>query len=176
MSALEELRDAMPDAARDLKINLQNVLGESVLNEAQRYGSAIACALAARHPKLADALEAEAKEKGVAEGVIDDARAAAYLMGMNNVYYSFRKLVGKDEYASKPARLRMQRIARVAANKIDFELFCLAASAIGKCEPCVRSHEDAVIKGGLTDDHVQDAVRIAATVNGVAIALLAVGR
>jgi alkyl hydroperoxide reductase subunit D len=175
MSALETLRDLLPDAARDLKINLQNVLGETVLNEAQRYGIAVACALTARHPKLASALEEEAREKGVGDGTLEDARAAAYLMGMNNVFYSFRKLVEKDSYAAKPARLRMQRIAKVAASKLDFELFCLAASAIGKCAPCVNSHEDAVIKGGLTEDHVHDAVRIAATINGVAISLIAVG-
>lgn len=176
MTELETLRDLLPEGARDLKVNLQNVLGESVLSPAQRYGTAIASALSARHPRLAAALEGEARTHEVPSATIDDARAAACLMGMNNVFYSFRKLVGKDVYASKPARLRMQRIARVTSTKLDFELFCLAASAIGKCEPCVRSHEDAVVSGGMTEDHVQDAIRIAAVVNGVAISLVSVGQ
>lgn len=65
----------------------------------------------------------------------------------------------------------MQRIAKPATNKPDFELFCLAVSAINGCEMCIRSHEAVVIEGGLTEDHVHDAVRIAAVVNAAAVAL-----
>jgi len=36
---------------------------------------------------------------------------------------------------------------------------------------CIRSHEAVVIAGGLTEDHVQDAVRIGAVINAAAIAL-----
>ena len=53
------------------------------------------------------------------------------------------------------------RIAKPATNKPDFELFCLAVSAINGCEVCIRSREAAVIEGGLTEDHVHDSVRIA---------------
>jgi alkyl hydroperoxide reductase subunit D len=44
-------------------------------------------------------------------------------------------------------------------------------SAINGCEMCMRSHEDVVVKGGLSEDQVHDAVRIAATVNAAAIAI-----
>ena len=103
--------------------------------------------------------------------MVEDAKAAAALMGMNNVYYRFRHLVGREEYAQKPARLRMQRIAQVATNKADFELFCLAVSAINGCETCIRSHEQVVREGGLNEDQVNDAIRIAATFHGAAVAL-----
>ncbi len=65
----------------------------------------------------------------------------------------------------------MQRLAQVATNKADFELFCMAVSAINGCEMCVRSHEEVVLGAGLSTDHVHDAVRIAATLHGVAVAL-----
>ena len=103
--------------------------------------------------------------------VVEDAKAAAALMAMNNVYYRFRHMVGRDEYDQKPARLRMQRLAQVATSKADFELFCLAVSAINGCETCIRSHERVVLEGGLSEDHVNDAVRIASTFHGVAVAL-----
>ena len=35
----------------------------------------------------------------------------------------------------------------------------------------MQSHEQVVLKAGLTEDHVHDAVRIAATVNAAALAL-----
>jgi alkyl hydroperoxide reductase subunit D len=92
-------------------------------------------------------------------------------MGMNNVYYRFRHLVGKASYAQKPARLRMNRLVKPATTKVDFELFCLAVSAINGCEACIRAHEQVVIDGGLGEDAVHDAVRIAATIQAAAVAL-----
>ena len=76
-----------------------------------------------------------------------------------------------EAYASKPARLRMQRIAKPAGAKVDFELMSLAVSAINGCEVCVAAHEKTVREGGLGEDAVVDAIRIAAVVHGVACAL-----
>ena len=92
-------------------------------------------------------------------------------MAMNNVYYRIRHLVGKPDYGSKPARLRMNRRAQPATNRIDLELFALAVSAISGCEACVQAHERTVIAGGLSTDQVHDAVRLAATIVAVAVAL-----
>ena len=170
MSAVEELRTAIPEAAKDIKLNLQSVLQPGALSPAQRWGVAIASAVATRNERLRDAILHDARADVGAE-VIDDALAAAALMAMNNVYYRFRHMIGKESYSQMPARLRMQRIAKPAASKVDFELFCLAVSAINGCEMCIRSHEDVVIKGGLSEDQVHDAVRIAATVNAAAVAI-----
>ena len=170
MNALETLRNAVPDAAKDLRLNVGSVLQAGTLTKEQVWGTAVACAIAARNPQLRQATLEDALLH-VAPEVVEDAKAAAALMGMNNVYYRFKHMVGRDEYAQKPARLRMQRLAQVATNKTDFELFCLAVSAINGCETCVRSHERVVVEGGLTEDHVNDAVRIAATLHGVAVAL-----
>lgn len=171
MSQLEAIRESLHDAARDQRINLQGVLGDGPLNDAQKWGTAIACAYASRNAKLAEALIEAATAKGVEAATIEDARAAASLMGMNNVYYRFRHVIGKDAYKSKPARLRMTRIAKPASNKLDFELFCLAVSAVTFCEACIKSHEETVVNGGLSEDHVHDAVRIAAVVNAVAVSM-----
>jgi len=170
MSALEAVRDTLPEAARDIRLNLQSVLEGGSLTPAQQWGVAAACAIASRNPVLRDALLGEAREQA-GDAVVEDARAAAVLMGMNNVYYRFRHMVGKPGYAQRPARLRMQRIAQPLTNKVDFELFCLAVSAINGCEACVRSHEHVVLEGGLTEEHVHDAVRIAAVVHAAAVAL-----
>jgi alkyl hydroperoxide reductase subunit D len=172
MSAIEAIREKLPDAARDIRLNLQSVLDSQVLNAEQKWGVALACAYAARNPQLRDAVVQDARAAGVSEAVQEDAKAAAILMGMNNVYYRFRHYMGADKtYNTMRANLRMQRLAQVATNKADFELFSLAVSAINGCEMCVKSHEDVVIKGGLTDQHVHDAVRIAATVHAAAVAL-----
>ncbi|MEO8378834.1 MAG: carboxymuconolactone decarboxylase family protein [Acidobacteriota bacterium] len=170
MSSLEALRTTIPDVAKDIRLNLQSVFQPGPLTPAQRWGVAVASAVASRNVTLRDAVIADA---GAAVGgdVIEDGVAAAALMAMNNVYYRFRHMVGKPSYSQMPARLRMQRIVRPLTNKPDFELFCLAVSAINGCEMCVRSHEDVVVKGGITEEQVHDAIRIAATVHAAALSL-----
>jgi alkyl hydroperoxide reductase subunit D len=167
---LEILKGSIPEAAKDVRLNVSAVLEASSLTADQRWGVAVAAALASRNAWLTEAVVADAREAVPAE-VIDDAIGAASLMAMNNVYYRFRHFAGKESYSEKPARLRMQRLARPATSKETFELLCLAVSAINGCETCVKSHERVVVDGGLTEDQVHDAVRIAAVVHAAAVAL-----
>jgi len=170
MASLEDLRNSLPEVAKDIRVNLQTVLDVATLTPAQKWGVAAACAVASRNAQLRDAVLAEARTQA-GDAVVEDARATAILMGMNNVYYRFRHVVGKPEYAQKPARLRMQRLVKPETSRLDFELLCLAVSAVNNCETCVRSHEQAVVEGGLSDDAVHDAVRIAAVIQAAAVAL-----
>lgn len=171
MEQTAKLAEGFPDVAKDIRINLENVLKPATLTADQVWGTAIACAHAARNDALKQALEADARTAGIGDGVIADAKAAAVLMGMNNVLYRFKHIIGKEEYEKKPAKLRMQRLAQLTSAKADFELFCLAVSAINNCQTCMASHEATVLKQGLTEDHVFDSVRIAATIHAAAFAL-----
>lgn len=171
MEQVNQLREQLPDAARDIKINLSNVLQPGTLNAAQTWGVALATSYAARNAALTQALLADAKSSGIDDAVVEDAKAAAILMGMNNVYYRFRHLIGDEAYSQKPARLRMMRLGQVATNKVDFELYCLAVSAVNNCQSCMQSHEKVVIEGGLNTDQVHDAVRIGAVIHAAAVAL-----
>jgi len=172
-AALDRIRAAIPDAARDIRLNVGAVLeGESVLSAAQRWGVALATAEAARNALVRDAVLEAARAAGVEAAVLDDAQAAAALMAMNNVFYRFRHFVEKPGYGERPARLRMQRIARPAASKVDFELMCLAVSAVNGCQSCVQAHERVVVgEGGLGEEHVHEAVRVAAVMAAAAQAV-----
>jgi len=167
---LTEIKDRLPEWARDLKLNLGMIGAPGELSPHQAWGTALAAALAARNAELADAIAAEAAPHLDAAGA-RAARAAAAIMGMNNVYYRFLHFIENDAYAKLPARLRMQVIGNPGVPKLDFELWCLAVSAVNGCAQCVRAHEQVVRGGGMTAAMVQDAVRIAAVVHGVAVAL-----
>lgn len=171
MEAIDALRQQIPDHSKDLKLNLQSVLTQSKLSAPRMWGCALASAIATKSRALTNAVAADAKAAGVEEAVLEDARAAASLMAMNNVFYRFRHFMEESDYPSMPARLRMNRIARPAGEKADFELFCLAVSAINGCEMCVQSHEKVVAAADLSKDEIHDAVRIAATLAGAATAL-----
>jgi alkyl hydroperoxide reductase subunit D len=170
MEQLEALRSALPESAKDVKLNVQAVLtGASPLSAAQRWGVAVTAAYASRNPTVRRAV-VEAARAHVTPEVLDDAQAAAALMAMNNVFYRFRHMVEKPSYEAKRANLRMNRLVRPATSKVDFELFSLAASAINGCATCITAHEREVVSGGLSEDHVHDAVRIAATIQSFAVA------
>jgi lipoyl-dependent peroxiredoxin subunit D len=167
---LDAIRDAIPEPAKDIRVNLQSTLEGGSLSPGQRWGVAIATAAAARNDKLYQAVLAEARLE-VDAAVVDDAQAAAALMGMNNVLYRFRHMIGKASYGALPARLRMQRIAKPAGSKAVFELMCLAVSAINGCEVCLQAHERVVLDAGMTEENVFDAVRIASSIHAAAVAL-----
>jgi alkyl hydroperoxide reductase subunit D len=170
MKNIEAIQDLIPEAAKDIRVNLKNVLAESTLSVEQRWGVAVASAIAARNEKLRDAILADARESAN-EAVIDDAKAAAALMAMNNVFYRFRHVIEKESYSTKPARLRMTRIAKPATNKLDFELYSLAVSSINNCEACIKAHEKVSLEGGLSEDQILDAIRIAAVIHAAAVSL-----
>ena len=170
MITLDTTRDAIPDYARDLRLNLGSVLttsGAPGLSEKQIWAVALASAIASRNTELTRDIEALAATHLDAT-YVNGARAAAAVMGMNNVYYRFLHLVEDPEYAQLPARLRMNVIGNPGIDKVDFELLSLAVSAINGCGTCVASHERQLRKHELTRETVQSAVRIAATVHAVA--------
>ncbi len=170
MKHLNPLREGLSEPARDLKVNLQNVLQDSSLTPEQRWGVAVACGFAARNARLAQALVDEARDQ-VALAVVDDARAAATLMAMNNVYYRSKHMLANAEIDAMPARLRMTRIAKPATSKPDFELMCLAVSAINACDRCLKAHDHSARELGISSAQIHDALRIAATIQGVAVGL-----
>jgi len=170
MTTLDNIRDLIPDYARDLKLNLGSVLattGAPGLSEKQIWGVALASAIASRNTDFARDIETLAAAH-LDAAYITGAKAAAAIMGMNNIYYRFLHLVEDSEYAQLPARLRMNVIGNPGIDKIDFELFALAVSAINGCGTCVASHERQLRKHEFSREAVQSAVRIAATIHGVA--------
>jgi alkyl hydroperoxide reductase subunit D len=167
--SLETLKNALPEYARDLKLNLSTLATEPALTQQQRAGAFIASALASRNDTTLRAIVAEFGPQLTPEA-LNAAKTAAAIMAMNNVYYRFVHLVGGD-YKTLPARLRMNAMAKPGVEKADFELWSLAVSAVNGCGMCLESHEHELRKAGLGVEQVQAAVRIAATVHAVAATL-----
>ncbi|TCZ56322.1 carboxymuconolactone decarboxylase family protein [Roseicella aquatilis] len=167
--SLEALRNALPDYAKDQKLNLGSLSTEPVLTEQQRAGCFVASALATRNATVIREIVGEFGPT-LSPEALTAAKAAASIMGMNNIYYRFTHLVQGD-YAQMPAKLRMNVMAKPGVDKADFELWSLAVSAINGCGMCMESHEKVVLQHGLGKEQVQAAVRIAAVVHATAVTL-----
>lgn len=167
---IDSIRDQLPDYARDLRLNLGSVLttsGAPGLTEKQLAMIALATAIAARNPQLTRAIESWAQPQ-LDEAAINASRAAAAVMGMNNIYYRFLHLVEDGEYQTLPARLRMNVIGNPGIDKLDFELLSLAVSAVNGCGMCITAHERKLREGGVSRESIQSSVRIASVIHAVA--------
>jgi lipoyl-dependent peroxiredoxin subunit D len=167
--SLEKLKNALPEYAKDLKLNLSSLAAEPALTEQQRAGTFVA-ALASRSSKVIEALVGEFAPR-MAPVALGAAKAAAAIMAMNNIYYRFVHLVSAPDYKSMPAKSRMNVIGRPGVEKADFELWSLAVSAINGCGMCMDAHERELRKAGVGTEAVQAVVRIAAVVHAVAATL-----
>ena len=162
--SIDTLRNALPAYAKDLSLNLSSLMNETVLSEQQKWGCFIACAYAVGTGSVIRALEDGCPLSAEA---LTAAKAAAAIMGMNNVYYRTLHLMKNREYATLPAKLRMNIIANPGVDKNDFELWSMAVSAVNGCGMCLDSHEEELRKRGVANTVVQASIRIGAAVNAV---------
>lgn len=165
--SLDALKNRLPAHAKDIKLNLSSLARETVLDDQKKYGCFLASAYAVGDREVLVDLISELEGKLSPEAAAA-AKAAASIMGMNNVYYRFVHLASASDYKTLPARLRMNAIADPGVDKADFELWSLAVSAINGCGMCIDAHEHELRKAGLTAEQIQTAVRIGAVVNAAA--------
>ena len=163
--SLDTLRDALPAYAKDISLNLGSLASETVLTDQQKWGAFVASAHAVGTPTVVKAVEAAADAAGLSAEAKTAAKAAAAIMGMNNVYYRSLHLMKNQEYTTIPARLRMNILANPGVEKVDFELWSTAVSAVNGCGMCLDAHEAELKKHGVPTQNIQAALRIAAVVN-----------
>jgi alkyl hydroperoxide reductase subunit D len=163
---MEQLLESCPEYAKDLKLNLGSALRQAELTEQQTWGAAVCSAMACRNSQLTETVLGEAAAHLNPQALFA-AKAAAAVMGMNNIFYRFRHLSGNEKYNSIPARLRMQVIRTHGSDPVDFELWCLVVSAIHGCGVCVESHEKVLREKGVSEEAILAAVRIASAIHGL---------
>jgi len=165
--SLKAFADALPDYAKDLRLNVGSLLNDQALGDQRKYGLLLACAHGSGYKPLVEATEAEAEGKLSPEAA-NAARAAAAIMAMNNVYYRFVHLASNKEYGQLPAKLRMNVIGSPGIDKADFELFSLAVSAQNGCGMCIDSHEKVLRQHSVSTEIIQTAARVAAVMKAIA--------
>lgn len=170
---IQDIRSSLGDYAKDIKLNLGAVLSEEGaegLTQKQIYGTALACAYATKNAQLVEAIKEDAVSV-LSDAEFTAAKSAATIMAMNNIYYRFIHLVSDKEYGKMPAALRMTVIGAPGIDKVDFELYSLAISAINGCGMCMDAHVNVVEKAGMSKKGIQSSIRIASVINATAQAL-----
>ncbi len=166
---IENLKGALPEYAKDLKLNLGSITRTTALNEEQLWGTLLASAAAMRNTQVLAEIGAEAADNLSAEAY-PAALGAASIMGMNNVFYRARGFLG-GQYDDLRPGLRMNIIANPGVDKANFELWCFAVSSINGCPDCLNAHEHTLREAGVSRETIFDALKVAAIVAGVAQAI-----
>ena len=172
MEFLTAIKNEIPDWAKDIRLNLDGTIARSSLKPEDAVGAALAAAFASKHQFMIEQFKT-----GLSPEDVNGVFTAAALMGMNNVYYPFTEMTGDEQLRTLPAKLRMNAYATHGGiDKARFEIFGLAASIVGKCHFCVKSHYEAARAAGYTLEQLQDVGRIASVVNAAAQVLAAQGK
>lgn len=163
--------ETLPSYAKDMKLNFSSVVSNQTdLNEQQLWGTVVACAVTSRNEDLTATALAEASSH-LSPQAMEAAKSAAAVMGMNNIYYRFLHLTSNEKYGTMRAGLRMNAIRTHGVEPLDFELWCLAVSAINGCGACVDSHEKVLREKGFGEEKVLAAIRVASVLHAIASVL-----
>ena len=162
--SIDALRDLIPAYGKDISLNLSSLSNETVLNDQQKWGCFLASAHAIGVAPVVKLIEAQAATV-LSPEAMNAAKSAAAIMGMNNIYYRSLHLMKNSEYTTLPAKLRMNVIGAPGVEKLDFELWATAVSAINGCGACMDAHEGELRKHGFSNVQVQAALRIGAVVH-----------
>lgn len=164
MSWVDQIKEALPDYAKDTKLNLDSVINRSSLDVTISNGCALAAAMATGNGKLVSFIQSgmdDAKER-------DAALTASSIMAQNNVWYPYVEMCEDENLKGLPAQLRMNAIiSHGGTSKVNFEAYSLAASIVGKCHFCVKAHYDTLKKEGMTVEQLRDIGRVASVINSV---------
>ena len=167
MSWIQAIKDALPEYAKDVKLNVDS-LSRTSLPQEEVEGLVLASALATGNGKVVSWF------MGFNFAEATAAASAATIMAQNNVWYPYLEMADDANLKGLPAQLRMNVIANHGGTtKARFEAYSLAASIIGKCHFCVKAHYETLKKEGYTIEQLRDIGRIAAIINSVSKVLVA---
>jgi len=164
MSWVDSIKEALPEYAKDTKLNLDAVINRSTIPVEEAVGCALAAAVSTGNGKVVAVILGGFENQVEATA----AMTAASLMAQNNVWYPYVEMVEDEQLKGLPAQLRMNAIAtHGGTTKERFESYSLAASIVGKCHFCVKAHYEGLKKMGYSVEQLRDIGRIASVVNSV---------
>ena len=164
MSWVDQLKEIIPDYAKDAKLNLDAVITRSSLDKTEAEACALAAAFAAGNTKLWTWVQSQMEDQTEATAAV----TAAVTMSQNNVWYPYVEMAEDANLSGLPPQLRMNAIATHGGTTRErFEAYALSASIVGKCHFCVKAHYETLKTAGYTVEQLRDIGRIAAVITAV---------
>jgi len=164
MQWVDNVKEGLPDYAKDTRLNLDAVVKRSTLDPLEAECVALAAVFATGNSRLWTWISSQINNLTETNAAI----TAASLMAMTNTWYPYVEMADDDNLKGLLAQLRMNAIAsHGGTTKARFEAYSLAASIVGKCHFCVKAHYEMLKKEGYTVEQLRDIGRIASVMTAV---------
>ncbi len=168
-SSLSDMASSDNRYLKDLKINIGNVLKFESLTDKEKWLLALSVAFNDKQKDVQSAILEKLNGAGASTDEIQETYACVSLLNVNNVFYRFRHFTKKEFYETTPAGIKMSIMMNPKMGKELFELMSLVVSALNGCELCVGSHEESLIKLGVSQQKIYDAIRLGAVMRGFTV-------
>ena len=161
MQTLEDIKNSIPDFAKDIRLNFSSVIINSSHEYDLVYGCAYACSLSLDNVTIAKIFENECRSK-ISDDFVRSVKSIVSIMTMNNTWYKYRDAMPSMEMKVGPQKLRVNVMGTYAGlDKLLFESISLCISTVNNCQFCVKAHSQLLIDEGMTKDYVLEIGRIA---------------
>ena len=158
---VDQLKETIPDYAKDTRLNIDAVIKRSTLPQAEAEAVALAAAFAAGNTKLWTWVQSQMEDQTEATAAV----TAAVTMSQNNVWYPYVEMAEDANLSGLPPQLRMNAITTHGGTTRErFEAYALSASIVGKCHFCVKAHYETLKSAGYTVEQLRDIGRIASVI------------
>ena len=158
------IKQNLPETAKDLKLSLENVLTKNSLDSEITIGIILTTSYYLKEREIFNTFAELASDV-----TKNQAKSAATLMAATNVWYSYGEY--DTEMAALGPGIRMNVYANFAGGeKLNFEIYALASSILGKCKFCIANHIKSLKELNISPQNLADIGRITAVINSLATA------
>ena len=160
----------------DLSMNLNRMLRDDQLPERTKLLVGLGVSVAMGSAQAADFFAAAALKAGRTREEVFSAVSLATSMGLYNGYVRFKHQLTRETATAFEAfrpGLNAEAVRASGFSASEKEAICLAVSSANDCSGCVEAHVAEARKAGLTDQQIDEVIKVVATVMPLAKSLSA---
>ena len=167
MLTLDDLKNKVPEFAKDVKLNFSSLIINSEYDQELVYGCAYASSLVLGDRDLSNIFENECIKR-FDTNFVESIKGTVSIMTLNNIWYKYRDAMPNSEMKMGSQKMRVNIMANHAGlDKILFESISLCVSAINGCTFCVKAHSDLLMKNDKSKEYVFNIGRIASVITAL---------
>ncbi|MDK2971051.1 MAG: lipoyl-dependent peroxiredoxin subunit [Candidatus Sumerlaeota bacterium] len=154
----------------DLYMNLKRQLEGGKVEQKDKLLIAIGVATAAGSRDAVTFLGAAAREAGVTPQQIADAIGVATVCTLFNSYYKFRHLAQDEAFEAFKAPFNANSFMKTELSPVQTELLNIAISTFNGCDVCVKGHLNKTRALGVSDEQIDETIKVGAIATALAAA------
>ena len=162
----------------DLYMNLNRQLSDGTVEEKTKLLVAVGVASTLGSAGAVELLAQAAQKKGREKQGVLDAVSVASVCSIFNGYYRFRHQVPEDlkeTFETFRAPFNANTFMKSSLQTFEVEAICIAVSSVNNCEICVNGHIHKGKSAGMTDEQIDELIKVAAVAGAVAQTAAALG-